>query len=1228
MRTLCRRLSRKGFGACLAVLLAVLFAAGIVHAGVTASISGTVTDASGAIVVGATVTAINVDTGVATTQTTNAQGFYSFQSIPLGNYRIEVQQVGFKAYSQTGLVLDVNQALVVDVKLVVGQASEMVEVSSSALHVDTQTTQMGEVITGKEMTDVPLVSRSYTDLLALQPGVVSQASEMTGAFAGPFISAGFAAPLVSGSLNSGALSVNGMREASNGFILNGILVQETGFSGAGAIPNLDSIAEFRILTNNYDAEYGNYAGGQINVVTKSGTNQYHGNAFEFLRNTDFDAANFFAAGQRGAYHQNQFGGTFGGPIKRDKIFFFVDYQGNRLVQATTQLIVGAPSAATESGNLSGIASSLIGTTVNGPGWAQSLTNQLGYTVTSGEPYYTPNCTSNTQCVLPNANLSPSAFNPISAKLLHYILPATPGTINPATGTGTYSNSSEATHLTDNKTSGRLDANSRFGLLTAYYYFDDYNRIDPYWPSTATLYPGFSIDGHGKTNTLVLGDTKTFSSAAVNDFRLGYFRLNTLFNQPQGGAGVTLASLGFTSGANKAPGIYVGAPSLEGVPEVDFNNFSIGVPSRPNGLIENIYQVVDNYSKVIGTHTIKVGGEFHYDKLEEALIDNAANGNFLFGGNFNGNASETGSDFVDFLLGAPTQFIQGQSYPSYGSNYYLGMYGQDSWRVKPNLTINFGLRWEVSAPWKVQHNQIETLIRGEQSIVFQGSPRGWVFPGDPGVPATLAPTRWNNFAPRLGLAYSFGDHEGMLGKILGKPGDTSVRVAWGMFYTGFEGATDFNEIGDAPFGNYASQTQPSFAAPFIPRAAGNCGTSPCSNLFPAPNPPLNFSANNPATGFPYTYLTDFYSVFGTIGSSPGFYNKNRVPYAENYELSIEHQITRSDLLTISYVGTQGHRLLSSESSNPGSPAVCLGLSQSSEVMPGTPTCGPSGENTIYTSATGQLVIGTRQNFPGVVLPNGTPITPFANNSYFRTAGYSSYNSAQINYRHTSGRLQLLLGYTFSKSLDIGSGYGEQFNPINPRLSRGLSAFNQFENFVVSYTYQLPIDKLGGPKMLTNGWGISGITRFATGLPVTLVETDDRSLLGTSFGGPITLAVDTPSLTGQPIGISNPRKTGGRYFNPAAFGPSALGFEGTADRRFFGGPGINNWDFALLKNTAITERFNLQFRAEFFNIFNHAQFLTPGGITGFTSSGAPASSTFGYVPGAASPRIGQLSLKLNF
>jgi hypothetical protein len=1212
----------------LLVFALVLLVCGQMFAGVTASISGTVKDPSGAAIAGATVTATNVATGIATTQTSNSQGFYSFQSLPLGHYNIEAQQKGFKTYRQTDLVLDVNSALNVDPALQVGQTTEKVEVSADALHVETVASQMGEVIEGKEMTDVPLVKRSYTDLLALQPGVVSSPSGMSGAYAGSFISAGFAVPPVSGDLNSGALSVNGMRESANGFILNGILVQEIGYSGAGAVPNLDSIAEFRILTNNTDAEYGNYAGAQINVVTKSGTNQWHGNVFEFLRNTSLDAKNYFDTGGRGAYHQNQFGGTFGGPIVRDKIFFFSDYQGNRVIQAVPETISNAPSSAMESGDFSKIAQSLTGS-VNSSntssGWASQLTQQLGYTVNPGEQYYYSGCTSNdptTGCVFPNAQLSPTAFNSISQKLLPYILPAN-------NSNGSYSTSSGKINLHDNKFSGRVDANSGFGLLSGYYYFDRYDRIDPYWSGNAPLYPGFAVDGKGQTHNINLGMTKTLSAASVNELRIGYFRLNTTLNRPLGGTGTKLADLGFASGASGAPGIFVGTPSVQGVPEIDFNNYVIGVPSRPNQLIDNIYQVLDNFSKVVGTHTIKVGGQFHFNQLEENL-SNVANGNFFFGTAINGGNSETGSDFVDFLLGAPSSFVQGQSYPSYGRSFYMGIYGQDSWRVRSNLTLNYGLRYDVSSPWWEKFNEIQTLIPGEQSVVFPGSPKGWVFPGDPHVPRTLAPTRWNNFAPRVGLAYSFGDHDGALGRILGKSGASSIRMGYTLSYAAFEGATDFNEIGDAPFGDYTGQFGSTFAAPFTQRATGNSS----QNFFPVASPPKHPSPTNPADKLPpYDTLANFYTAFGTVGSSPAFYNGNRLPYAENYELSLQRQLTGKDLITVSYVGTQGHRLLSSRSANPGSPALCNQLITEGAVVfpvsnPPVP-CGPGLENAVYQLPGGSFQPGTRLNFPGVIDPTLGAIVPIGNDSYFITAGKSSYNSAQVNFRHTAGRLQMLLGYTYSKSLDNASGYGEQMNPINPNISRGLSAFDSTHNFVVSYNYTLPFDRFGGPKRLTNGWSLSGITKFSTGLPITLVETDDHSLLGTSFGGPIPLAVDTPDQTAalhtfdprhqQVFAGYNNGLPAHYFFDPTSFQSSAIGLEGNARRRFFHGPGFNNWDAALQKNTTLSERVNLQFRAELFNVFNHTQFIGPSGIL---------SGPFGQVNQAAPPRLGQLSLKLNF
>ncbi|MBV9482944.1 MAG: TonB-dependent receptor [Acidobacteria bacterium] len=1168
------------WGRCfLFALGSILLSAAIAHASVTASISGTVKDASGASVAGATVTALNTETGISQTQSTNAQGYYSFQALTLGHYQIQIQQAGFRGFLARDLVLDVNSALVVDATLQLGEVKETVEVSSESLHVETASSQLGEVIGGNEMTAVPLVTRSYTDLLALQPGVVSQASGMTGAYAGTFNSAGFAVPQVSGDLNGGALSVNGQREANNGFLLNGGIVRENGYGGTTAVPNLDSIAEFRILTNNYDAEYGNYSGGQINVITKSGTNHIHGNAFEFLRNTNLDARGYLDP-LRGAYHQNQFGGTIGGPVKKDKIFFFADYQGNRKVQGVSSPPNGVPSTAELSGDFSAVANSFLGKTVQSPTWASQLSRQLGYPVSLTEAYYKPGCTSPTVCVFPDAKIPSSAFSLPAQKLLAgNFIPSTP------TG-GSLFSTSFPLRLRDDKTSGRIDANTGAGLVSVYYLFDNYTLSNPY-PNANV--PGYDAAGTGRTQVVNLGVTKTLGSTSVNEARVQATRYNNSFNQPKGGAGHTLASLGFTTGGN---GIIPLAPAIEGVPELDFNQLGmiVGVPSRPNRLIENNFQVLDNFSKVTGTHTLKFGGNFHYNQLVEQL-DNVLNGNFVF------NGTETGIDFADFLIGAPTNYVQGQAEPSNGRARYFGLYGQDSWRARSNLTLNYGLRWDVSTPWWEEHNQIQTIVPGLQSVVFPGSPRGWVFPGDPGIPRALAPTRYNNFGPRLGLAYSPSGG----GKLFGGPGHTSIRAGYGVFFTAFEGATNFNEIGDAPFGFFWVGTNPQFATPWLDRTdTGLQGMT--GQKFPVAFPPLNVGPNNPDNNVNWSLLTP-------IGSSPGFYYKNRLPYAENYELSVQRQLGPKDLLTLSYVGNQAHRLLVTQESNPGNPALCLSLSQPSDVLFKSPTCGPNGENNTYTAANGQVIQGTRLPIFG---PN------FQSNGWFITSGQSSYNSLQLNYRHTSGRLQILTGYTYSKSLDNSSGYGEQVNPFDPRQSIALSAFDSTHNFVVSYNYELPIDKIAANR-LTRGWAVSGITRFATGLPVTLIETDDNSLLGTQFTGPIPLGIDVPDYSGGSVHINDPRKAR-TYFDIAGFSPEPLGQLGNARRRFFHGPGINNWDMALLKDTKLTENTNLEFRAEFFNVFNHAQF---GVIDGNVNS-----PTFGQVKTALAPRIAQLSLKLNF
>jgi len=1154
-------------------------------AGTGGSVSGTVKDASNAVVTNAAVTATNVETGVLLQITTNGQGFYSFPNLAIGRYNIAIQKTGFNPYQRTGIGVDANSALVVDAVLEVGARSQAITVNETAAHVDTSDTQIGEVISATKMTTVPLDGRSYTDLLALQPGVVPATSLTSNTQQ----DVGVSALSPSGGLNPGTISINGQREFSNAFIVNGSDAEEDVNSGAAIIPNLDSIAEFRILTSNSDAEYGGHSGGQINVVTKSGTNQFHGDVFEFLRNTNFDARNYFSP-TRGTFDQNQFGGTFGGPIRKSKIFFFADYQGTRSTQGVDTGQIPVPSLLDRSGQLSDLASSLTGT-VTGQNWANLLSQKLGYAVSPGEPYYTAGCASSSQCVLPNAAIPTSAWSAPAKNLLQYIPPPNVGATNFATSDFNQT-------LRDDKGAYRLDYNSRWGLLSAYYFLDDYTLNNPYpVAQSGASVPGFNALYLGRAQLLSLGDTKTLGSTAVNEFHFSYMRDHNDLGKPVGGLGVSLASQGFVTGAG-TPGIVPLDPQGEGVENIVFNAYSIGTNANELKQVNNTFQWLDNFSKVAGRHTMKFGGEFHYDQINTNPIAQF-NGNFLFTG------SETGSDFADFLLGIPSQYNQSQLLPFYGRNKYWGLYAQDSWRVRSNLTLNYGLRWDRIEPWYEKNNGISTLEPGKSSIVFPGAPAGILFPGDPGVPRTLAPPGNLDFAPRVGLAYSPEAKDGtLLGKILGGPGKTSIRAGFGMYYTAIEALTVGILAANPPFGTtYSSPAPPLFATPFITASTGqdqgqpfpfNLVTQKASSSNPNPN--VNWSQYEPISGI------------------PAYASTNRIPYVEQYSLSIERQLRANTVFSASYVGAQAHRLLVMVEANPGDPALCLSLSQPNQVAPGSPTCGPFGESNVFTTASGQIINGTR----GPLGPN------FGSDTDQATIGKSNYNALEVSLRHTSGRLELSAGYTYSKSMDQSSNLGEEVNPINPALSYALSSFDITHNFVVSYNYRIPFETLfHASNRWTEGWEISGITHFSSGLPVTLINYGDNSLLGAEPNGINNYGVDEPDYTGGALDLNHNPRNGRPYFDPSQFSENALGTPGTAKRRFFYGPGMDNYDMALLKNVRLTESKSLQFRLEGFNVFNHAQFFGPQSVDGNINS-----SSFGQVVSANPPRLVQLGAKFFF
>jgi hypothetical protein len=1071
------------------------------------------------------------------------------------------------------------------------------------------------------MTGLPLNGRSYIDLLGLQAGVVP-------------INSGIQSTdrPVSGSGNAGNLSVNGQREANNAFLVNGGDVEEGRNNGTSIVPSLDSIQEFRLVTNSFDAEYGRFSGAIVNVVTKAGTNGLHGTAYEFLRNEKLAARNFFDLNQlnpvtgaeepgtaRGAFKRNQFGGVIGGPILKDRLFFFGDYQGSREVRGLSTGNIPVPSQLERTGDFSDTSTTgfppLTGI-VQGddlPGhFAQVLTQRLGYPVKAGEPYWFSGCAGNTQCVFPGQVIPQSAWDPVALATLKFI----PTPVGALGGSPFFSTSAQKQTTNDDKFGVRIDLNNeRTGNWLFYYHYDNANVDAPY---PAANVPGFSALTPSRAQQFNLSNTKTFSPTTVNEFVFNYTRSALLARNPTGGLG-DITSFGFVKGGLGIIPVY---PPLEGMPYLNLGllGITIGIPDGTTGQFNNTFQWTDHLSKVMGRHTMKVGGEFRYLQINERNTY-AQNGYFSFNGN------ETGNDFADYLIGAVPggNMIQSSQQFLDSRTKYGGLFGQDTFKFKDNLTLNYGLRWEFSQPFYDTQGKIEAFVPGLQSKLFPGSPTGWVVPGDPGIPSTLAPTDYNNFGPRVGLAYSPGFADGIGAKIFGGPGKTSIRAAYGIYYTAIEDLTLFYEVGDSPYGLFFVNPNPVYLdEPYKTRTAGPDTGQRFPFTFPTPG-------GGPNTTFNWAQVQP-------LASAPGFKIDNVLPYAEHFNLSMQREFRNSFLFTIGYVGTAGHHLIAQTEFNPGNPGKCLQIRQALGPAVG---CGPGLEDTIYNLGNGQVAYGTRPYSVTSGRFVSQNILDFSHNSYEETSANSTYNSLQVSLEKRLGALRLLGAYTWSKSLDNSSAFADSINPYNARLSKSLSTFDMTHNFVISYGYDLPLARLahsssGALYKLLEGWNVGGITRFTTGLPVTLGESGDASLCGCS-------GVDYPNWTGQFAHLVNPRSSATHtwfvenyttdsagntvpsnpFFSEKGHDPilnPVLGVAGDANRRFFHGPGLNNWDLAIRKMTNITERFKLEFRAEFFNVWNHTQF---SGLSGNLSS-----STFGAVTSAYDPRIGQMALKLHF
>jgi len=1135
-------------------------------------VSGAVTDISGAVIPGATVTATGSG-AAASAATTNAAGDFRLALAP-GAYTISASAPGFAPATQS-IALS-TQPQTVDLTLSVAQTTQTVSVDATAARIDTSSTAAGGTLDTKQLQAVPLNGRSFTDVLAVQPGVAPASSAQPNAI----VMSGVASTPPSGELDSGALSVGGQRETANSFRVNGADAQEDVNMGIAIVPTLDAIADLNVETGSYAPEYGSASGGQISVETKSGTNAWHGSAFEFLRNTDLDARNYFSQ-QRAPFHQNQFGATIGGPLRRDKLFIFADYQGTRLAQGVDTGLISVPSMAERSGDLSSMTSGLTGT-VSGPYLANLLSQKLGYAVHPGEPYYTPGCTSSSSCVLPNARIPASAWSSAAQHLLQYIS-------QPNAGAGLFETSAAEQSIRDDKGAVRLDGDTRWGSLSGYYFFDDYSVNDPYPTGEGgASVPGFNALNFGRAQLLTLSDTKMLGANTVNVARVSYMRNAANVGVPQGGLGPSLTSQGFT-------GIAALDPAIEGVENVNFNDFTMGVDTTGLFQAENIAEAGDDFSHTLGAHNLKFGADIHGDQINN-------HPDVYFNGSYSFTGSETGLDFADYLLGVDSSYTQGDAQHFYNRNRLIGVYAQDSWKVRPSLTFNYGVRWDVLPPWYEKYNQLQTLVPGEQSVVFPNAPTGIVFPGDPGVPRTLAPTRYTDLAPRLGLAWA----PAFLGA-----GRTSLRASWGQFYTPVEGLSAAIMSANPPYGyTYTSAVPTLFDQPWTAAADGSSLAFSGGPRFPLPHVPFGASRAHPISSVNWAQFEPFTGI-------PAVAPSNVTPYAEDYMVSIERQLSQDTILAVSYNGTQAHHLLTLIEANPGNPALCLSLSQTSEVASGSATCGPFGESGSYTRANGQVVQGTREPFSSA----------FGSVSLQKTIGNSHDNSLEVSLRHDSGPLGFSFAYTWSQSIDQASSLSDPVDPLDPSVSRGLSAFDLTQNFVASYHYQLPVARalrgLGRPpQQITDGWEISGLTRITSGFPVTLINNNDTSLLGTQPNGVNNNGADQLNFTPGSLELhGSPRQ--GAAFNTSLFSLPALGEFGNARRRFFHGPGSDDTDVALQKSTSFLDGKSLELRLEGFNVFNHAQFFGAGSVEGNIGS-----ADFGQIVSSAPPRLLQASARIRF
>ncbi len=1089
----------------LLTLLAVGIGSGVaLGQAATGQITGTIEDAAGAVVPGATVTVTNVSTGAHRQDSAGADGDFTFLSLPPGKYKVEVSAKGFKRVVVEELDVNVTQTSTVNLKLEPSTLDETVTVTAEGTLVQQESSQVGRVIESRSISQLPLPTRNFQQLLTLSPGTSASVSNNTELGRGDAI-----------------ISVNGQRTTSNSVRINGVDANSVGTNSTPniAVPATDSLQEFVVQTSLYDASQGRNAGGNVEAITKSGGARYHGNIYEFLRNDALNANDFFlnAAGRpRPVLTRNQFGGTIGGPVVREKAFFFASYQGTR--------------------------------ERNGA----SLNNSLTF------PVIPVQLTDNNRTAAGLAaafGLPAASISPIAVSILNARLPSGVFAIPSATTASGLSPQSGLSTFHENQFNGNFD-----WTINQKHTFSAKN----FFASNPTHQANYNFAGLGNGPTQLPGtggdldiiqtlssltDTYVFGPNVINQARFGFSRLRvtSVPEEP-----FTASQFGIT---NPLGNLFAGMPTLTVT-----GLFTLGSsPLADQSSRINSFTFQDTVSIVRGRHRLKVGGEYRRSQV-----------NFYF------NAFSRGQlifpTFANFLLGQSVSIIGSGVYDRAFRVNDLSGFVQDDWKISNRLTLNLGLRYDFYGLPTEKYGRLVNFIPEQFRSGTLASPaqppNGFVQAGNavnplPGVPTvedSLVPNDKNNFAPRVGFAYRVNDS-----------GTLAVRGGYGIYYDRVSTRFANTQLFNFPYLALGVGVFRPLATPFA--AVPQPGAFPTGATVPSPLAPLGI-------------------LISGVYVDPNL----RTPYVQQYNANVQWEFAHDYLLEAGYVGSKGTKLLQ-----------LLTINQ--------PIYNPT-TNT-FTAPFGPFVSAQKNATGGL--------------QQVQTSSNSHYDSLQVSVTKRFSRgLQFLSAYTFGKSIDYYSGGTINELVSTPgdqrdwKTNRGRSDFDRTHRFITSFVYDLPalVSNSSASRWILNEWGINGIATFQTGLPYSVVQAPDNNT--------IQRANLRPGFTGSIDGSGRTQDRLAQYFNTAAFAPSTLagGFFdrnapfGNTGRNILTGPGQKDVDFSIVKFIPFTESVRGEFRTEFFNLFNWANFANP-------NSNISVPSTFGRITQtSAGPRVIQFAFKLSF